>query len=93
MGASAGPYGRLEVLRLGRNDLGAAGAAALAALVGGKGLRELHLPGTGIGDAGAPTPPPAPALGVRVLGNAGALRRGRSGKPSCMGFKMPPVLH
>ena len=53
MGASAGPYGRLEVLRLGHNNLGAAGAAALAALVGGKGLRELHLPGTGIGDAGA----------------------------------------
>ncbi|KAK9821726.1 hypothetical protein WJX81_005923 [Elliptochloris bilobata] len=52
VGASAGPYGRLEVLRLGRNALGPAGAAALAALVGGKGLRELHLPGTGIGDAG-----------------------------------------
>ena len=53
VGASARPYGRLEVLRLGRNDLGAAGAAALAALIGGKGLRELHLPGAGIGDAGA----------------------------------------
>lgn len=53
VGASAWPYGRLEVLRLGHNNLGAAGAAALAALVGGKGLRELHLPGTGIGDAGA----------------------------------------
>jgi len=52
VGAAAGPYGRLEVLRLGRNALGAPGAAALAALVGGKGLRELHLPHTAIGDAG-----------------------------------------
>lgn len=53
VGAAAGPYGRLSVLRLGANQLGPAGAAALATLVGGRGLRELHLPGCAIGDAGA----------------------------------------